>query len=114
MKHRFVDSTLSEKSVAETNLGLWVIGLNRYRSLAMEDCGIDFPFLEKSVAKVIIGVGKIRAQFQRFPVMSNRFVNLVLLCKDDAQIVMSHPAIRVSGNCGPPERFDVSVHRALT
>src|SRR5437868_15312344 len=26
---------------------------------------------------------------------------------------MSHPATRVSGNCSPPERFNVSVHHAL-
>ena len=79
----------------------------------MEECGVDFPFLEKNVAKIIISIGKIRAHFQSFPVMSNRFVNLVLLCQDDAQIVMSHPAIRVSANSGSPERFDVNVHRAL-
>ena len=79
----------------------------------MEDCGIDFPFLEKGVAKIIIRVCKIRAHFQSFPVMSNRLVNFILLGKDDAQIVMSHPAIRVSGNCRPPESFNVSVHRAL-
>src|SRR5438477_12197361 len=79
----------------------------------MEDCGISFTLLKKSVAKVIFGVGKIRAHFQRFPVMSNRFVNLAFLRKNDAQIIMSHPATRVSGNRGPPERFNVSVHRAL-
>src|SRR4029077_19748930 len=79
----------------------------------MDDCGVNFPFLKKSVAKIIIGVCKIGAHFQRFPVMSNRFVNVAFLRKNDAQIIMRHPATRTSGNRGPPERVNVSVQPAL-
>jgi len=44
--------------------------------------------------------------------MSNRVVDFAFLEQDDAQIIVSHPAAGFLPR-RPPERFDVSVHRAL-
>jgi len=74
---------------------------------------VGFTFLEKRVAKIIIRVREIWLHLQSFPVMSDCLVNFAFLKKYDAQIIVSHPAGGVSCQRRPPERFDVSIHRAL-
>src|SRR5213080_4806465 len=80
MNDRFVDSFLLNKSVAESHLGIWIIWLARYGSVAISDCLVHLAFLEKH----------------------------------NAQVIVSHPAIGISGQRRPPERFDVAIHGGLS
>src|SRR5262249_1466931 len=40
-------------------------------------------------------------------------IDLAFLEKDDAEVCMSHPALRVSCKSNVPEPFDVAIHRSL-
>src|SRR5438094_9559438 len=113
MNDRIVDSFLSNKSVAESHLGIWIIWLHRYGSVAISDCLVHFAFYEKSTAEIISRVPKVRLQLQSCPVMRDRVVGFAFLEKNNAQVIVSHPTTGISCQRRPPYRFNVAIHRAL-
>src|SRR5436309_1586581 len=64
MTNRVVDSSLLDERVAEGDPGIWIIRLHRYRSGAIDNRLIHLSFVEKGVAKIVIGLPKIRLQFR--------------------------------------------------